>query len=80
VETASELFHPPVEHERKQDPGSLVHRLHISGVTVVYERRLFHIEVTCEGELPQEIVRLLMTDLERKLTKLEKIPCTAKKV
>jgi hypothetical protein len=81
VAAADTLYQPPMDHEPvagSEDFG--VHRIRVNGVIIRYEEDLHGIEVTFEGGLPQKVINAVLKDLEAKLTRLERSPCSANRV
>ncbi len=71
------LYKPQVEHEEMagSDEEYNVHRIKVNGVIVRYVNDVYSIQVTVEGELPQNILDALVGDLFDKLSALENAPC-----
>ena len=50
------------------------HRIRVDGVTVRYVEDMYEILLTVEGDLPQEVIEVLKTDVVDKLAALERSP------
>jgi hypothetical protein len=70
------LYRPGVPHQAlpESDEEHKVYRIRIDGVTVRYVEDMYGIQVTAEGELPNDVVEQLRTDLVEKLGTLEQAP------
>ena len=71
------LFRPVVAHEvltRPEDEYG-VHRIRIEGVIVRYVEDMCCIQMTVEGDLPQQTIDSLTQDLREKLSALENTAC-----
>jgi hypothetical protein len=77
LELFAGLFHPPIPHdmlpESEDEYG--VHRIKIDDVVVRYVEKMYSIQLTIEGELPEQLQTRLSGDLLDKLTRLENAPC-----
>jgi hypothetical protein len=81
ADAAEKIFQPPVEFEPLGGPQEFgVHRIRVNDVTIRYEEDIHDIEVTFEGALPQKLINTIVKDLQAKLARLERSPCTAKRV
>jgi hypothetical protein len=71
------LYRPSVMHEAlagSEDEYN-VHRIKVEGVVVRYVESAWSVQMTVEGELPQEILDALTHDLIEKLSVLENVSC-----
>ena len=72
----TKLFSPAIPHEalpKKKDLYN-VHRIKVEGVIVRYVEDMHSVQMTVEGELPQETVEALTSDLTFKISALENAP------
>lgn len=74
------LYQPGVPHEQRPAVESeyRVLRISVEGITVRYVEDMRSIQLTVEGELPQQIVDVLTSDLLGKMIELENAPCDLK--
>jgi hypothetical protein len=75
-ELYSRRYKPPVPHEElpDQDEECGVSRVKVEGVVVRYVEQMRSVQMTVEGELPQETLDTLSRDLLDKLSALENSP------
>lgn len=77
----SNRFRPELPHEvpeRLPDENFRVHRIRVAGVGVRYVEVHAGVQMTVEGHLPDDLLAWLVSDLEDKLSRLERHPCTAR--
>jgi hypothetical protein len=77
------LYRPSVPHEcipEDEDEWGEVHRVRVEGVVVRYEEDMWRVQVTVEGELPEELVEVLRRDLTETLEALELSPITCRTI
>ena len=69
-------YRPPVDHEVLPQPIEEfdVHRIKVGGIIVRYVEDMHSVQLTVEGDLPQETVADLTRDLVDKLSMLENAP------
>jgi hypothetical protein len=73
----TKLYRPSVMHEElagSEDEYN-VDRIKVEGVVVRYVEEMQSVQLTVEGELPQEMLDALTHDLIEKLAVLENAPC-----
>jgi len=77
LELFSRLYKPTVAHEPAVKSGDEhnVYRIKVEGVVVRYVEEMHAIQMTVEGDLPQNTLDALTRDLLDKLSKLENTPC-----
>jgi hypothetical protein len=77
-----ERYRPPVPHVvlPEVEDEHRVHRIKINEVTVRYVEDISEVQMTVEGELPEEILEKLTRDLLEKMTALENAPCQITKL
>lgn len=72
-ERIESLYSVPIPHAalESRDDEHAVHRIVVEGVTVRYVEGMFALAMTVEGELPDEVIGVLVEDLRGKLSKIE---------
>lgn len=77
LELFDRLYKPPVAHEplAKSEEEYNVRRIKIEGVVVRYGEETDAVQMTVEGELPQQTLEILTRDLLDKLSRLENAVC-----
>jgi hypothetical protein len=74
-------FRPELAHEvpeRAPEEDFRVHRIRVAGVGVRYVEGHAEVQMTVEGHLPDDLLVRLVSDLEDKLSRLERHPCKAR--
>ena len=71
------LYNPSIAHDDipEGEEGYRVRRIRVAGVIVRYVDDLDCIQMTVEGDLPEEVVELLSRELVETLTAIENSPC-----
>ena len=71
------LYKPDVPHEDmpEQEDGYGICRIKVAGVIVRYVENVRYVQVTVEGDLPDEIINAMTSDLLAKYSVLENTPC-----
>lgn len=85
LEVAVQLYHPEFPHEdvlKNVDTEDEydVFRIKINGVVVRYVESMHSVQLTAEGELPQDIIDRLGNDLLHKMQQLENTSCQLRKL
>ena len=77
LELFGRLYKPAMVHETlaKSEDEHNVFRIKVEGVLVRYVEEMNSIQMTVEGDLPQDTLDTLTRDLLDKLSKLENTPC-----
>ena len=79
LDSFARLYQPPVSFEEvaRSEPEAEygVHRIQVAGVVVRYVADMMSIQITVEGDLPEQTLNVITRDLLDKLAKLENAPC-----
>jgi len=71
IDLIKDLYRPDVPHSQMPQEEYNVFRIKIDGVIVRYVENLYAVQVTVEGNLPEEIVDSIKSDLYEKFSMLE---------
>ncbi len=82
LELYANRYTPPLPHAKLPDDEDefRVYRIEVAGVVVRYVEDMDHVQMTVEGDLPDDQVQVLLRDLVDKLSRLENSKCEMKEL
>ena len=69
------LYSPDVPHSQMPQQEYNVFRINVDGVIVRYVEDLYNVQVTVEGNLPEDVIEKIKSDVLEKFSLLENSTC-----